>query len=122
MKKLIFILCILFAATVPVSVQAQQMKFYYYPQSNVYYDPGKKHYIYLENGTWTTVGVLPKKVTIWGIPRVAIYGNDSKIWLKNSDHVVKYKNHPNGKAVGYKGTNPNKAQGKTAHKKTKQKS
>ena len=119
MKKLLFALCILFAAAIPISTQAQQMKFYYYPKANVYYNPSTKRYIYLENGTWTTVQTLPKKTTIWGIPRVAIYGNDSKIWLKNGDHVVKYKNYPNGKAVGYKGTNPNKAQGKVVHQKPK---
>src|SRR5689334_21968617 len=122
MKKIIFALCILFVAAIPISLQAQQVKFYYYPKANVYYDPSAKRYIYLENGNWTTVQTLPKKTTIFGIPRVEIFGDkDSKIWEKNSEHVVKYKYHPNGKAVGYKGTNPNKAQGKTAHQKAKHK-
>ncbi|HEY0678395.1 MAG TPA: hypothetical protein VGD17_08910 [Chitinophagaceae bacterium] len=95
---------------------AQQLKYFYYPATNVYYDPGSDRYIYYRNGSWTQVPVLPPSMAVAGVPRVAVYSPTPEVWRMNAEHKVKYKNYPKGKAVGYKGTNPNKAQGKIEHK------
>lgn len=109
MKKLIFLL--LLVAGMAAGASAQQRKFYYYPSANVYYDPGTKLYIYPAGGNWTRVKVLPAGFKVSGAPRYTVYSERPEVWVHNGDHQKKY-NAPNGKAVGYKGTNPNKAKGK----------
>ena len=109
MKK-ILILLVLVAGFVFTGF-AQQLKFYYYPGSNIYYDVSKKKYIYPANGSWKTVNVLPAGVRVGSTPRVVVYHASPQVWVSNADHVKKY-NPPKGKAVGYKGTNVNKAKGK----------
>src|SRR5215208_6538210 len=109
MKKIL--LSLLLIAGIASAGIAQQLKFYYYPGANVYYDVANKHYIYLNNGSWTTVNTLPSGVTIVRQPRVVVYNSTPQVWAQNAAHVKKYKTKnttPNGKAVGYKGTNPNK--------------
>ena len=109
MKKIFFLLILVTGFA--FSGLAQQLKFYYYPSSNIYYDVSKKKYIYPANGTWNTVTVLPAKVRVGPAPRVVVYHSSPQVWASNADHVKKY-NPPKGKAVGYKGTNANKAKGK----------
>jgi len=107
---------LLLAITAGKSSMAQQLTFYYYPDANVYYNPAKKQYIYYTGTTWTPVTVLPGTMVVKNKPRVVVYSNTPQVWVMNKEHVVKYKNQPNGKAVGYKGTNANKAQGKAKGK------
>ena len=111
MKKLLFLL--VFIAGVAVSGFAQQLRFYYYPSSNVYYDPAKKVYFYQNSGSWTSVRTLPTDIRVASTPRVTVYHNNPEVWRDNEVHIKKYKDtSPRGKAVGYKGSNPNKAKGK----------
>ena len=111
MKKLLFLLFLV--AGIGFSGTAQQLKFYYYPSSNVYYDVANKQYIYVDSATWSTVSVLPSRIHIAKTPRVIVYHATPQVWHLNPAHVKKYKNTaPKGKAVGYKGSNPNKAKGK----------
>jgi hypothetical protein len=116
MKRTITAILLLLAITAGKPSMAQQLTFYYYPDANVYYNPAKKQYIYYTNGAWMPVAVLPGTVVVRNKPRVVVYSNTPQVWILNKEHVVKYKNQPNGKAVGYKGTNPNKAQGKAKGK------
>lgn len=56
--------------------------------------------------------------------RYVVYNQTPDVWIVNDAHVKKYKavkqnNYPQGKAVGYKGTNPNKALGRGNGKKVK---
>ena len=66
MKKILFLLILVTGFA--FSGLAQQLKFYYYPSSNIYYDVSKKKYIYPANGTWNTVTVLPAKSQNLKIP------------------------------------------------------
>jgi hypothetical protein len=117
MKKIMMILLIILAIGGGNSIKAQQLKFYYYPQSNFYYDPVHKQYIYSNNGSWSTVKTLPTSYAVKGARKVVVYSETPEVWQMNSAHVKKYQHYPEGKAVGYKGTNPNKAQGKANHQK-----
>ena len=115
MKKLL--LLVLFFAATGLAVNAQK-KFYYYPGSNVYYDVAQKQYIYLNDGSWTPVTSLPTSLRVGRSPRYVVYSQTPEVWGQNQEHVKKYKapkqkNYPNGKAVGYKGSHPNKAVGKS---------
>jgi hypothetical protein len=107
MKKLIIVLLLVVAAVGFNKTTAQQLKFYYYPESNVYYDVVNKQYVYLNNGTWTPVRVLPASKSASG-RKVILYHSGFNIWVDNSAHLKKYSSPPRGNAVGYKGTNPNK--------------
>jgi hypothetical protein len=114
MKK--FILLVVLFAAVGLSSQAQ-LKFYYYPSSNVYYNVAEDRYVYLNEGRWTPVASLPASINIARTPRYVVYNQTPEVWIQNQDHVKKYKapkykQHPQGKAVGYKGSNINKASGK----------
>jgi hypothetical protein len=110
MKKLF--LSMLLIAGIAFSSEAQKTKYYYYPGANVYFDIEKKQYIYPSNGTWTTATTLPTGLAITNKPRVIMYDETSEVWRNNQTHVTKYKakttHLPKGKAVGYKGSNPNK--------------
>ena len=73
-------------------------------------------YVYLNNGNWTPVSVLPARIKAANGPRYIIYNKTPDIWIVNDAHIKKYKapkqkHYPQGKAAGYKGTNPNKASG-----------
>jgi hypothetical protein len=112
MKKLIIGLLLVVFVFSYRQASAQQLKFYYYPSSNVYYDLVHKQYIYLNDGSWTTVKLLPPAVSASG-RKVVIYHSGPDVWVNNAAHQKKYTIPPRGKAVGYKGTNPNKGNGKT---------
>lgn len=106
------LLLILLVTATSLTAQAQ-LKFYYYPSSNVYYNVAQKQYAYLNDGNWTQVSTLPANVKVARTPRYIVYNQTPEVWVKNQTHVKKYKapkqkNYPNGKAVGYKGSNPNK--------------
>ena len=114
MKKILFLFLLAVAISSAKQAGAQQKKFYYYPNSNMYYDVGSHQYIYLNNSGWVNVNTLPPGIIVNKTRRVVIYNPTPDIWVHNNKHKLKYKNtYPKGKAVGYKGTNPNKAQGKS---------
>src|SRR5437016_3765546 len=66
MKKIIIALVFVFSLISFQQAGAQQLRFYYYPKSNVYYDIANHQYIYLNNGTWTTVTTLPSGMIATG--------------------------------------------------------
>jgi hypothetical protein len=107
MKKIIIAVLLVVFAVGFNKLSAQQLKFYYYPESNIYYDVVNKQYVYLNNGTWTTVHVLPATKSASG-RKVVLFHSGPNIWVDNATHQKKYTSPPKGKAVGYKGTNPNK--------------
>lgn len=105
--------------------EAQQLRFYYYPASNAYYDVANQKYIYPSGGTWVTRGALPSRLAVLGTDRVVVYSSTPQVWRYNTTHKAKYRGKsaaaPQGKAVGYKGSNPHKAQGKAGAPKGKAK-
>ena len=125
MKQLLAAVFVMTALALGSRASAQQLKYYYYPSSNIYYDPVHKQYIYPSNGSWVTGGALPSKVAVLGTNKVTVYSESPEVWRNNATHQSKYKGKsataPHGKAVGYKGSNPNKAQGKTTSSKGKAK-
>jgi hypothetical protein len=115
MKKIIVALLLVISLMSFQQAGAQQLKFYYYPKSNVYYDVANHQYIYLHNGTWTTVTSLPSGMTATG-RRVIVRHSGPEVWTQNSMHVKRYGvNYPKGKAVGWHGRNPNRAKGRYKH-------
>ncbi|MDB5193960.1 MAG: hypothetical protein JWQ96_3523 [Segetibacter sp.] len=114
MKK--FLLFVLLFVGIGLTGQAQR-KFYYYPTSNVYYDVAQQRYVYQKGSNWTPVTTLPSGINLGRSQRYIVYSQTPEVWNQNQIHVKKYKavktNTPNGKAVGYKGTNSNKALGKS---------
>jgi len=116
MKKIFFALLLIASILSVKQAGAQLIKFYYYPNTNVYYDVTQRQYIYADNGNWVTVAALPTGIRVVNTRRVVVYNPTPQVWIQNPGHIKKYKTHyihyPNGKAVGYKGTNPNKANGK----------
>jgi len=107
MKKLIYLLIICFSIGSSLSLKAQdttsttqhqQMKFYYYPSSNVYLNPSTNDYWYYDEGTstWTSARELPSNITLVKSPRYLVYHNDADVWKDNAAHLKKYKVKKNG--------------------------
>jgi hypothetical protein len=118
MKKLFLLMGFVLALATANQAAAQQLRFYYYPASNVYYDVSLGQYVYYDNGGWVTVRTLPSNIQLVKTGRTVVYHAGHDIWVDNAAHKTKYKvkKYPQGKAVGYKGTNPNKAVGKAKPK------
>jgi len=114
MKKIIVALLLAISLISFQQAGAQQLKFYYYPSSNVYYDLAHHHYVYLNNGTWTTINTYPPRFSTRD-RRVVIYHSGPEVWMDNTAHYRKYYNVPRGRAVGWHGRNPNRAKGKYKH-------
>lgn len=125
MKQFIAAVLLSMALVFGQQAEAQQLRYYYYPASNVYYDVANKTYIYPSGGTWVTRGALPSRLAVLGTDRVVVYSSTPQVWRYNATHKAKYKGRsaeaPRGKAVGYKGSHPNKAQGKAGGAKGKAK-
>jgi hypothetical protein len=116
MKQFFAAVALVVALCVGQQAGAQKLRFYYYPASNSYYDIANKTYIYPSGGSWVTRGALPSRLSVLGTDRVEVYSSTPEVWRYNGTHKAKYRGQsaaaPRGKAVGYKGSNPNKAQGK----------
>lgn len=80
------------------SAQAQLLRFYYYPKSNVYYNVSSKEYIYNHDGAWTPVTDLPEELDVSGSQRIVMYSMKPDVWLMNDEHVEYYHNVTAAKA------------------------
>ena len=106
MKKILILLCFSLAMfsknasaqQSDTSATKHQMKFYYYPSLNIYYDPTAEDYWYYDesNSNWTSVKQLPSSVTLVRSPRYLVYHNDADIWKDNAEHLKKFKVKKNG--------------------------
>ena len=92
MKKFMLAMAFLFVAGT-ASVKAQvNVRFYYYPSGNVYYDPVRTEYYYYDapRTSWVTVRTLPGTIHIGKSYNVVYYkGRDP--WKYNKAHQAKYK-------------------------------
>jgi hypothetical protein len=117
MKQFFAAVLLITALAFGTEADAQRKKFYYYPASNVYFDVANKTYVYPSGGTWVTRSALPSRADVLGTDRITVYSESPQVWRYNATHKAKYRGKsataPQGKAVGYKGTNPNKAQGRS---------
>lgn len=93
MKKVILSLLIVAGLAWSTGANAQvqaRIGFYYYPQSNVYYNPHTREYAYDDNGNWAYRRTLPSNVVVRNQSHVMVYG-DRDIWRDNDAHRNKYK-------------------------------
>jgi hypothetical protein len=107
MKKFMFLLMICggFLGTAQIHAQQttqeqhQQIKFYYYPSSNVYFNPATNDYWYYNDSTttWVTAKELPTTIVLEKTPVYTVYHNDADVWKDNAEHIKKYKVSKNGK-------------------------
>lgn len=74
------------------SKQKQEVKFYYYPKTNIYFDVAKKDYIYSLDGgkTWGFINNLMDKEPATLGKRVVIYSTVDSIWKQNEVHRKQY--------------------------------
>jgi hypothetical protein len=100
MKRIILALALLFALGSTTRLVAQQpqpketrVTFYYYPSSNVYYNPGNSEYWYYDDvsTTWTQVKELPTTIVLTKTPRYTVYYSGEEVWKDNAVHMKKYK-------------------------------
>ena len=100
MKRIILALALLFALGSSTKVLAQQpvtketrVTYYYYPSSNVYYNPANTEYWYYDDvsATWVQVKDLPTTIVLTKTPRYTVYYNGEDVWKDNAMHMKKYK-------------------------------
>jgi hypothetical protein len=95
MKKIIVALAIMIGLGSSLNVSAQQkVRFYYYPSSNVYYNPVNGEYWYYDEPAvkWVEVKTLPSGIVIQKTaPRHIVYYNGPDVWRENANHKNKYK-------------------------------
>jgi hypothetical protein len=100
MKRIILALAVLFALATSTKVSAQapvtketRITFYYYPSSNIYYNPANSEYWYYDDvsTTWTQVKELPTTIVLTKTPRYTVYYNGEDVWKDNTVHMKKYK-------------------------------
>jgi len=65
-------------------------KYRYYPESNLYFDPGTKRYTYLSGGRWVTGATLPNTIRLIGSFNDFDFDGDDP-WKENASHKTKYK-------------------------------
>jgi len=125
MKQLFAAVLMITGLALGQKASAQQLRYYYYPSSNVYYDIANHTYIVPSGGSWVTRSAASSRDMVLGSGKVTVYSETPQVWRYNATHRAKYKGKsatgPHGKAVGYKGSNPNKAAGAPANAKGKAK-
>jgi hypothetical protein len=91
MKKIIIFLVLAIGIQSAESLHAQRVKYYYYPSSNVYYNPSTREYVYFNNNTWTPVTTLPGTIRVQNTRRYMVYHNGPDVWTDNEQHMKKYR-------------------------------
>jgi|GEM_PF-4289028 len=89
MKKAIFTAIFLFQMIQGITVSAQQHRFHYYPEVNMYYDVRDKKFIYNDNGTWVRGVAVPAGIPRLG-RRVTVRSESRDIWYQNHIHREQY--------------------------------
>jgi hypothetical protein len=89
---------ILLAAAPKANAQLTQVKFYYYPYTNVYYNLGTKEYLVYDStvSKWNSVRELPDSFNVVSTPRHLITYKDTEVWRDNAAHLKKFKVKSNG--------------------------
>ncbi len=97
MKKVLIGFLLLFTLATKVSAQERevtQVKYWYYPAQNIYYNDVSGDYWYYDvpSQAWITVKTLPTTYTITPTDeRYVVYYNGPDVWKANKQHKVKYK-------------------------------
>ena len=95
MKRIVLALALLLAlgSSTRLIAQETRVRFYYYPENNIYYNPTNSEYWYYDDvsATWTQVKTLPTTIVLTKSPRYTVYYNGEDVWKDNSMHMKKYK-------------------------------
>src|SRR3981081_723959 len=91
MKKIIFFLVLVIGIQTTQSLQAQRVRYYYYPASHDYYNSSTREYVYYDNNTWTPVRTLPNTIRVEHTRRYMVYHNGPDVWTDNEQHMKKYR-------------------------------
>lgn len=95
MKRLFAVLLLSVALSIYANAQTDTTKhmYYYYPESNVYFDAQHSNYIYYDStgSAWLTVKQLPS-TSKWNKQqkRNAVFYKGTGVWIDNGDHRKKY--------------------------------
>jgi hypothetical protein len=73
-------------------ISSKQYKFYYFPETNMYYDTKKGQYIYSMDGgkTWSIMGRATKEIPEVLGEKVVIKSKSPNVWELNPEHRAEY--------------------------------
>jgi hypothetical protein len=108
MKKAILILAVAFfsgnqlmaqvdsssrSTTTTTTTNTSNSRYWYYPESNVYYNESAKTYSYMDpsTNTWTTNANLPSTIVLNKNDRAQLSYNGTDVWKDNAMHQKKYR-------------------------------
>jgi hypothetical protein len=107
MKTIILALVLVCAVSTQSSAQvkvettpaAKDVKFWYYPTQNIYFNETTGEYWYYDEPTvkWVEVKTLPSTITVLDADtKYEVYYKDEEVWRMNQAHKSKYKVKTNG--------------------------
>lgn len=93
MKALIAGLIVVILGVVVYSfINSRKFKFYYFPETNMYYDTKKRQYIYSVDGgkTWSFMSRTTDEIPELLGEKVVMRSREPNVWLQNEEHRRKY--------------------------------
>ena len=72
---------------------ACMQSFYYYPQSNVYFNVTTHQYVYPYRGSWVVSDRLPHQWRLRNEPRFVVNHYGSDVWNENRFHMARFRNY-----------------------------
>lgn len=78
----------------PANGYRAKTRYVYFPQQNFYYDLKARHYLFLNNGSWSVSAAVPTPfitINLGVVPQVQLNYYGGYPYYYNSDHRVKYK-------------------------------
>jgi len=94
----------------PSPTEVARHAYRYFPDVEVYFDPGRSLYFYMEMNTWRSAPALPTRIVIQGLPWAELKMNDDTPYRY---HESVRKHYPPGQAKKMgDGTPPGHSKGK----------
>lgn len=86
------------AQTDPTTSNVEPHRYYYFPNSNVYYDPDAKFYWYYDESVtkWIKGQSLPGTVVVDKTPKYIVRYKGDDPWKNNEEDIKKFKVKKNG--------------------------
>lgn len=83
---------VILGAAVYSFINNHKFKFYYFPETNMYYDTKKRQYIYTVDGgkTWSFMSRSTEEIPELLGEKVVIRSKEPNVWLQNEQHRSKY--------------------------------
>ena len=75
----------------PVVYPPHYYNYYYYPGVQVYFHIATGSYFYFDNGIWIKARILPSHIHLHSHNRVNVNVRDSKPYIRQPEHIKKYK-------------------------------